>query len=106
MSAERFDELARALAQGTSRRAALRGLASWAAKGVAVALGVSAATGLGTQTASAIVNWCQCLYDCNGPIVVRCYNNRCKPEIHALNTTCSNLGSQCLHPSKKACEAA
>ena len=51
MSADRFDELARALAGETSRRAALRGLAGWAVKGVAVALGVSAVGALSTQTA-------------------------------------------------------
>ena len=54
MSADRFDELARTLAGETSRRAALKGLARWAVKGVTISLGLGAAATLGpTQVAEA-----------------------------------------------------
>jgi hypothetical protein len=76
MSAERFDELAKAVARGTSRRAALRGVVGWAVKGVAVALGVSAAGALSTQTAEAGK---ACSGHCDCP----------------KNQVCSNPGQRC-----------
>jgi hypothetical protein len=103
MSADRFDELTRTLAAAKSRRAALKGLAGWAAKGVAVALGVSAAAGLSTQTASAHI-WCLCGYNCNGTPVFRCESNSCRDKIHALHTTCTFSTSTCAFDNKAACE--
>ena len=84
MSADRFDELARTLAGETSRRAALRGLASWAVKGVAITLGVGAATVLGTPQVAEARG--KCPFDwkyCTGG--------------HMMGSTCCESDEHCCH---------
>jgi hypothetical protein len=58
MDGERMDQITRALARGLTRRGAM--------KGIAVALGLSAAGVAHAPTAGAR-SWCACKYLCGGP---------------------------------------
>jgi hypothetical protein len=89
MSADGFNELTKALAASASRRAALKGLL----KGVAVALGASAAGALGTATAAPVR--CACVYDCNGNILTSCKVGRCPARGHVGGISCHLTMEQC-----------
>jgi hypothetical protein len=89
MSADRFDELTRALAGEHSRRKALKRLADWAVKAAAVALGVTAAGAATAQDVAASRNFehgtC-CRYSCPNRGIVSHFINKnagtciiCKP---------------------------
>jgi hypothetical protein len=76
MSTEPFDELTKSLATSRSRRAGLKGVLGWAVKGVAVAVGVSAAGALrapGAEAGKACDSHCDCPKNqvCGNPIL-RC----------------------------------
>jgi hypothetical protein len=101
MDGQRMDQIARALANGMSRRGAM--------KAVAMALGLLAAGALRAPTV-AEPTWSGCHYVCapEDPedVVTRCMPTRCRQFIHEQGTVCESNGTaDCCASSKEDCEA-
>jgi hypothetical protein len=99
MDGQHMDQMARALASGMSRRGAL--------KGVAVALGLSAAGALRAPAAAARSEWDVCEYRCpTGDVVLatRC-QKECRQQISVAGVACAFNQRLARHESKAACEA-
>jgi hypothetical protein len=103
MSAQQFDELARALAAARSRRTALKSLAQWAGRGVAITLGVAAVGAVNVPRAEAACKeFRRCDYVCTQGQKERtrclCADNAC-PKIQNCDIGSDVVG----YTSKQAC---
>jgi hypothetical protein len=101
MDGKRIDQIARALAGGVTRRGAV--------KGIAVALGLSAA-GVAPVPTAAAPHWCACTYLCGdagaGGITQVC-SHHCRAKLPAPQgqIECTLDTSPCGFTSEEACYA-
>jgi len=98
MDGQRVDQIARALAGGVTRRGAV--------KGIAVALGLSAA-GVAHAPTAAAPHWCACTYLCGVSGITQICYHHCRPKLPAPQgtTSCVLDTSTCGFTSHEACSA-
>ena len=98
MNGPRIDGVARALAGGVSRRSAL--------KGIAVALGLSAASLLTSPTVAA-PPWCACTYACGAGGISQGCSHHCRPKLPGPqgSTPCTLASATCGFASDEECNA-
>ena len=98
MDGQRMDQITRALAKGVTRRGAV--------KGVAIALGLSAA-GVASSPTAAAPPWCACTYACGAGGSVEFCAHHCRPRLPGTqgSTPCTLATATCDFPSEQACYA-
>jgi hypothetical protein len=101
MDRQRMDQFARALAKGVTRRGAL--------KGIAVAVGLSAA-GVANAPAAAARTWCACTYRCGeGSFIIQVckHRNHCRSKLpkQGSQPRCILDESTCSFSSQDVCYA-
>ena len=95
MDGPKFDALTRLVSGGASRRATLKGLLGRTVKGAAVAVGVSAASTIGTHTAVAarctVEGERHCGKECYNPNEKQCCQKGQDPSYCPFGTECCGL---------------